>query len=114
MNRRILRILFASNSYSHSVLIMGCIRITHSQSFFYQDLPGYTIGWICIWEFVVLLVAATITRSLIKKWGSAEIQEIKNKRLLTMHHKFADYFGIYFLVAIVVGIWQFWLFSQKL
>ena len=80
---------------------------------FYKDLPGYTIGRICIWELVALLVAAGITRLLINKWGNLEIIEIGNKKSITMNPKFGIYFAIYFLIAILVGIWQFWIFSQK-
>jgi len=80
---------------------------------FYKDLPGYTIGRICIWEFVALAVAAFIAKGLINKWGNVAIKEFQNKQLLTMNPKFGIYFGVYFLIAIVVGIWQFWIFSQK-
>lgn len=80
---------------------------------FYRDLPGYTIGRICIWEFVALFIAGLIANLLIKNWGNVEVIEIKNKKLLTMNPKFGIYFGVYFLIAAVVGIWQFWIFSQK-
>ncbi len=80
---------------------------------FYKDLPGYTIGRICVWEFVALVFAVLITKLLISKWGNVDILEIENKKILTMNPKFGIYFGIYFLIAIIVGIWQFWIFSQK-
>ena len=80
---------------------------------FYKDLPGYTIGRICIWEFVALIIAALIARLLIKRWGNVEIKEIENRKYLIMNPKYGIYFGVYFLIAIVVGIWQFWLFSLK-
>ena len=79
---------------------------------FYKDLPGYTIGRICIWEFVALIIAGLIANYLINKWGSIEIKNIENKKLLTINPNFGIYFCIYFFIAIVVGVWQFWVFSQ--
>lgn len=80
---------------------------------FYKDLPGYTIGRICIWEFVAIIVAALITFMLIRKWGNAEIRNIDNKEFIVMNPNYGIYFGLYFLIAIIVGIWQFWIFSQN-
>jgi len=80
---------------------------------FYKDLPGYTIGRICVWEFVAIIIAAVVARILIRKWGNIEIKNIENKNYLTMNPKFGIYFAIYFLIAIIVGVWQFWIFSQK-
>jgi len=80
---------------------------------FHKDLPGYTIGRICIWEFVALFFAYLISRMLIKKWGTLKIQEVDNELKITMHPKYGIYFLIFFLTALIVGIWQFYLFSQK-
>jgi len=80
---------------------------------FYKELPGYTIGRICIWEYVALFIAAIIAKVLINKWGNIKIKNIENKKYLTMNPKFGIYFGIYFLIAVVVGVWQFWIFSQR-
>ena len=80
---------------------------------FYKDLPGYTIGRICIWEFVALIVAAIIAIMLIHKWGNITVQNIDNELKLTMNPKYGIYFSIYFLIAIITAIWQFWIFSQK-
>lgn len=80
---------------------------------FYKDLPGYTIGRICIWEFVALIVAAIIAKMLIHKWGNITVQNIGNELKLTMNPKYGIYFSIYFLIAIITAIWQFWIFSQK-
>lgn len=80
---------------------------------FYKDLPGYTIGRICIWEFVAIIIAAIIAKVMIKNWGNIEYQEIENKKMLLLNPKYGIYFGVYFLVAIMIGIWQFWLFSQN-
>jgi len=58
-------------------------------------------------------MATIITKVIINKWGNIEIKTIDNKRYLTLNPKYGIYFGLYFLIAIIVGIWQFWLFSQK-
>ena len=80
---------------------------------FYKDLPGYTIGRICIWELVAIIIAALIAKLMIDKWGNLKVERIDNELKLTMNPKYGLYFSTYFLIAIIVGIWQFWLFSQK-
>lgn len=80
---------------------------------FYKDLPAYTIGRICIWEYVAIIIAFLIAKLMIKRWGNIKLQEIENKKVLTLNPKYGIYFGIYFLIALIVGIWQFWLFSKN-
>jgi len=80
---------------------------------FYKNLPGYTIGRICIWEFVAITIAGLLAKLMINKWGNIEFKEIDNKKVLVMNLKFGLYFIVYFLIAIIVGVWQFWIFSQK-
>ncbi len=80
---------------------------------FYKDLPGYTIGRICIWEFVAIAAAVLITFILIRRWGNAEVRNFENKNLITMNFNYGIYFGFYFFIAILTGIWQFWIFSHK-
>ena len=80
---------------------------------FYKDLPGYTIGRLCIWELVAIIIAAILARLMIKKWGNITLQKTENKTILSLNPKYGVYFALYFLVAIVIAIWQFWLFSQK-
>ncbi len=113
MNQRIGQILFPILITLTLFSLWAGFALLIVNKFFYKDLPGYTIGRICIWEFVALIIAALITKLLINKWGNIEIQEIDKQKFLTMNPKFGIYFGIYFLIAVIVGIWQFWLFSQK-
>ncbi|WP_353777546.1 hypothetical protein [Winogradskyella sp. 3972H.M.0a.05] len=80
---------------------------------FYKDLPGYTIGRLCIWELVAILVAAILARLMIKKWGNITLQNVGDKTMLSLNPKYGVYFVLYFLVAVVIAIWQFWLFSQQ-
>ena len=80
---------------------------------FYQDLPGYTIGQICIWEYVAIVVAVLIANMLIKTWGNIDIKEIEDQRQLIMNPKYGMFFSVYFVIATIVGIWQFWIFSQQ-
>jgi len=81
--------------------------------YFYKDLPGYTIGRICIWEFIALAIAAIVAKLMINNWANVGYYEINNKKVLILNPKFGLYFLIYFLLAIVVGIWQFWIFAQN-
>ncbi len=80
---------------------------------FYEDVPGYVIGRICIWEYVAFLVAAIIASIMINKWGNIQINESQGRKFLVMNSKYGIYFTVYFILATVVGIWQFWLFSQN-
>lgn len=80
---------------------------------FYKDLPGYTIGRICIWEFIAFIIAALVARLMIKKWGNLHIQQVENELKLTMNPKYGIYFSVYLLIATITAIWQFWLFSQN-
>ena len=50
---------------------------------------------------------------IIYKWGNLKIQKVNKEWQLTMNLKYGIYFFIYFLIALLVGIWQFWLFSQN-
>lgn len=79
---------------------------------FYEDLPGYTIGSLCIWELVALILAILIMRLMINKWGNLKIEKVGSRMRLTLDPKYGIYFGIYFLIVIFIGLWQFWLFSQ--
>lgn len=80
---------------------------------FYQDLPGYTIGRICIWELVAILIAFLISQQMIKKWGNIRLEKVEDQLKLTLSPNYGLYLLIYFLFAIGIGVWQFWLFSLK-
>jgi len=78
-----------------------------------SDLPGYTIGRICIWEYIAIVIAIILSQIMIKKWGAIDIQKTNGKHKLTMDYKYGYFFLIYFFIALFIAIWQFWLFSQK-
>ena len=113
MNQKIVKFIFPLLITITLFSLWAGFALLIVNKLFYKDLPGYTIGRICIWEFVAIVIAGIITRVLIKKWGNIEIKELESKKYLTMNPKFGIYFGIYFLIAILIGIWQFWIFSQK-
>ena len=79
---------------------------------FYEDLPGYVIGRICIWEGVAIVVAALIAQLMIRKWGPIRLEEVNGQLRLIFPPRYGVYFLIYFTVAVLVAIWQFWVFSQ--
>lgn len=113
MNERISKIIFPALLTITLFSLWAGFALLIVNKIFYKDLPGYTIGRICIWEFVAIIIAFLIARYLINKWGNVEIKHIENKRVLTMNPKFGIYFIFYFIIAIMVGIWQFWIFSQN-
>ena len=63
---------------------------------FYKDLPAYTIGRLCIWELVALVVAALIGQLLIRKWGNISLEEVNGQKRFSMPASFAIYFSVYF------------------
>ena len=79
---------------------------------FHEDLPGYKIGRICIWELAALIVAAIVARIMIKHWGSIQKHKVGTKSVLTIDPRYATFFLIYFIFSCVIAIWQFWKFSQ--
>ena len=78
-----------------------------------NHIPGYRIGRICIWEFVALLFAGAIAYALTKKLGIPKIERNHDTNNITLNSNYAKLFLIYFLIVLVIAIWQFWLFSLK-
>lgn len=78
---------------------------------FHADLPGYTIGRICIWEGVALIISIIIARLFYKRWGGITVNQSKKNISLSINYGYL--FLCFFTIAIVVAIWQFWLFSQN-
>lgn len=81
--------------------------------YFYKDLPGYTIGRICIWELVALIIAFIIARLMIHKWENIKFGEIQGEQKLILNPKYGIFFLSFFLLALITAIWQFWIFSQN-
>lgn len=113
MNQRVSQVIFQALLTITLFSLWAGFALLVVNKLFYKNLPGYTIGRICIWEFVALIVAALIARLMISKWGTIKFQRVENEMKLTMNPKFGIYISIYFLIAIIVGIWQFWIFSQN-
>jgi len=113
MNQRISQIIFQLLIIVTLFSYWAGFALLVVNKLFYKDLPGYTIGRICIWEFVALIIAFVLSTYLINKWGNIKIAKIDNEWTLTMNPNFGIYFSVYFLIAIIVGIWQFYIFSQK-
>ncbi len=79
-----------------------------------DDLPGYEMGQICIWEGVALVVAGLLAWSMTRKWGNIRIGRYENEVRLMVHPNYGWYFGIYFSVVLFIAIWQFWSWSLNL
>ncbi len=77
-----------------------------------QNLPGYVMGEICIWEVVALIIAGLISRFIFTRWGGVKFRTRKQKTQIIINRKYFDFVLIYFLIIIVVAIWQFYRFSQ--
>ena len=80
---------------------------------FFQDLPGYTVGKLCIWEVVAMAAAVIVSNVMIRRWGNIEYYENSNQTRLVIPAEYGIYFSIYFLIAIIISIWQFVIFSAQ-
>ena len=81
--------------------------------YFKNNLPGYQIGTICIWEFAALVVAAAIAHFTILKWGSLDFKKVDGKNKLELHSNYAYFLLVYFFLAVIVAIWQFYEYSKN-
>ena len=81
--------------------------------FFYEDLPNYTIGRVCVWEYIAMLLALLIAKLIEKSWGGILIEQKNNKSYIKLNIKYGVYFFVYFIILIAIAIWQFWLFSKE-
>jgi len=113
MNQKTIKILFPLLITITLFSLWAGFALLVVNKLFYKDLPGYTMGRVCIWEFVAIVIAVLIAKLLINKWGNAQIKNIEGKKFIAMNPKFGIYFSVYFLLAILLGVWQFYLFSQN-
>jgi len=113
MNQRTIKIIFPILIAITLFSYWAAFALLIVNKILYKDLPGYTIGRLCAWEFVAVIISGLITYTLIRKWGNVEIRRIENKNLLVMNPKYGIYFVFYFITATLIGIWQFWIFSQN-
>ena len=80
---------------------------------FYQHLPGYRIGRLCVWELVALIVAGLTAFLMIRRWGTLRILETGQRKFLAMHPNYGVWFLVYVVIGICIAVWQFWIFSQQ-
>lgn len=80
---------------------------------FNADLPGYQIGRICIWEYIAMTIAIFCSFAIARFWGYPEIVRTRDSKKMTINIKYCYFYLSYFMLAIAIGIWQFWIFSQK-
>ena len=80
---------------------------------YHDTLPGYTIGRLCIWELVALIIAIAVAKWLTQRWGGISLVEDDGQRWLRISPNFGWYFLGYFSLAIIIAAWQFWRFSQQ-
>lgn len=93
--------------------IWAALALLIINPYFVSSLPGYTIGRICIWEVVALGVSILLGRIIIVKWGGVEMIKVRDTNKLMMNRNYGILFVIYIVIALLIGIWQFWLFSQN-
>lgn len=77
------------------------------------DLPAYRIGRICIWEYVMMSIAILCALGISRFWGYPEVLKLGNQSKFSLDIKYVYVFIAYIILAIVVSVWQFWLFSRQ-
>lgn len=113
MNQKISRLIFQAILTLTLFSLWAGFALLVINQLFYKDLPGYRIGRLCIWEFIAFVSALIGAQLMIKKWGNIELKVVNDEWKLSLSPKYGLYFSGYFLLALIIGIWQFWLFSQK-
>ena len=101
----VLSLLFFSVWAAFALLVVNPI--------YNANLPGYKIGRICIWEYIAFAIAVLVSVMLSKQWGYPEILQIEKQSRFLINVKYVYFLLGYFVLAISIAIWQFWLFSQK-
>ena len=110
---RLANILFFAVLTILSFSLWAAFALLVVNPYLQDELPGYRIGRICIWEFIALGVAVLISLSLIKKWGWPLIDSSARGKYLSVNINYIYLFLGYFMLGLVFGIWQFWLFSLR-
>jgi hypothetical protein len=77
-----------------------------------DNLPGYTVGRLCIWEAIAGIIAFGFARIVITRWGFPETKESNGKKLIVFNIKYIWFFLIYLFIALGIGIWKFMEFSS--
>lgn len=78
-----------------------------------HNLPQYIMGSLCIWDFGAMAFAVFVSFIIGKYWGYPKSMIINKKASLVLPINYSYFFLGYFIFALSVGIWQFWLFSQQ-
>ena len=78
-----------------------------------EHVPGYVMGQLCIWELIALIISAVIAFLMVRYWGNLSLEEKKEREYITIHKNYGIFFIIYLVIAVAVGIWQFWMFTQN-
>ncbi len=94
-------------------LLWAAVALLVVNPYFHSDLPGYTIGRLCIWELIFLVIAAVLAKMMIKNWDYLEFTAREDRKVVSMNSKYATFFLFYFVLGILITVWQFWVFSQK-
>jgi len=113
MSNKIIKLIFHGVVSTTLFSLWAAFALLVVNKLYHKNLPGYTIGRICIWEFVAIVIAVALGHFMINRWGSLESIEVNGQRRLVMSPQFGIYFLLYLLLAIIIGIWQFWIFSQQ-
>lgn len=82
--------------------------------FYRGSLPGYTLGRICPWEGLALLVAIGISRFLVKKWGPPQRTSSSKGHKIALHPGYFYFLLGYLLLAVIVGGIAFYDWSTAL
>ena len=82
-------------------------------SYYYDTLPGYQIGRICIWELIAIIIACMGARYMIKNWGAISLIKSENTTKMKLDIRYGYFFLVYMIFLLLIGVWQFYIFSQS-
>jgi hypothetical protein len=79
----------------------------------HDDLPGYTIGELCRWDLLALVIAGALAFLMVKLWGPIQSETVEEKTSFVIPFQLGIYWLSYFILVLVIGAWQWLLFSQS-
>lgn len=82
--------------------------------FYKESLPGYTLGRICPWEGLALLIAIGISSFLVKKWGLPQRISSPEGQKIALHPGYFFFLLGYLLLALIVGGFAFYDWSSQI
>ncbi|MCI5058967.1 MAG: hypothetical protein MRY83_22830 [Flavobacteriales bacterium] len=75
---------------------------------FHQNVPGYKIGQLCVWEYIAFPLSVILSVLMIRKWG---LPRLKDGQFM-MSYNYAWLFTFYVIYVLGIAAWKFYVFIK--